>query len=580
MTDHSPPRSGSLPRLKYLPFQAQSKSFSPRPFRPTRRRHLTLIAVVSLALFYYFYWRVDLDNTSSHYDHPSGLHRELEHYMNDDLQSEQIPIVKSSFDWSRVSFRYSPAPTRPLPSGRPLSLAPIQHKFGKEANSGTKTREIRRDEVKALFVKNWKSYRKYAWKKDVLQPLSATSRDQFSGWAATLVDSLDTLWLMGMREEFNEAVGAVSEIDFGQSSSSRVNSFETTIRCLGGFLSAYDLSKRDVLLQKAVELGDLLYSGFNTPNRMPVDFIDFARAKTGEGLEAEGSVVSASPGTLSMEMAHLSQLTGDPKYYDAAFRVMDVFYRDQNNTKLPGMWPIYVPMRSQDVVSGNQFTLAGCADSLYEYLPKLYALLGGLDAQRYGTMAQVSLDAADALLFRPMLPSEEDIPISGNVNVLGSGQISLDPESEHLACFAGGMYALAGRLFNRPSYVSTGIKLTHGCVYTYQAMPTGMGPERWNMVACPSRDKCKWDEDIWVDGRRKRPQWKEHLPKGFTTAKDPRYILRPEAIESVFMLYRITGLQEYQDAAWDMFQAISKGTYTPFANAAVLDVTLLSGPLP
>jgi mannosyl-oligosaccharide alpha-1,2-mannosidase len=65
------------------------------------------------------------------------------------------------------------------------------------------------------------------------------------------------------------------------------------------------------------------------------------------------------------------------------------------------------------------------------------------------------------------------------------------------------------------------------------------------------------------------------LPKGFTTAKDPRYILRPEAIESVLILWRITGDSWWREVAWDMFEAVAKATETPYANAAVLDVTVL-----
>lgn len=66
--------------------------------------------------------------------------------------------------------------------------------------------------------------------KDALKPISGGYVDQFSGWAATLVDSLDTLWIMGMRDEFYEAVEAVAMIDFGASTSGRVNTFETCIR--------------------------------------------------------------------------------------------------------------------------------------------------------------------------------------------------------------------------------------------------------------------------------------------------------------------------------------------------------------
>jgi mannosyl-oligosaccharide alpha-1,2-mannosidase len=43
-------------------------------------------------------------------------------------------------------------------------------------------------EVKRVFKKSWASYRSKAWMKDALKPISGEFVDQFSGWAATLVD--------------------------------------------------------------------------------------------------------------------------------------------------------------------------------------------------------------------------------------------------------------------------------------------------------------------------------------------------------------------------------------------------------
>jgi len=540
---------------------------SSRSMRGKARRYLILATLGVLTCFYLW---------SPSYDAPP-LELEsarLEEFMNSGPPSTPLSPAKSSFDWSGVKLQFRPGSQTPLPAGAPAALPRIQHQFKAESLHAAKVRESRRLEVRKLFQKNWESYKKYAWMKDALLPISAGYKDQFSGWAATLVDSLDTLWIMGLRTEFDEAVAAVAQIDFGQSSTTRVNIFETNIRYLGGLLSAYDLSQRKVLLEKAIELGDLIYAGFNTPNGMPVDFIDFERAKTGEPLTVEHQVVSASPGTLSLELTRLSQVTGDPKYYDAVAKVMDVFYNGQNGSRIPGMWPMFVSMATQDVTTGTSFTLGGCADSLYEYLPKMHALLGGLEP-KYATMSTRFMSAADKhFFFRPMVPDGEDILISGNVNAYDGQGPFLDPESEHLTCFIGGTFALAGRLLDRPDHVETGEKLARGCAYAYHAFPTGLMPERYNMVACDSRKKCRWNEKKWVDERQKRPEWKEHLPKGFTTAKDPRYILRPEAIESVFVLYRITGKEEFQKSAWDMFKAIRNYTWTQHANAAVLDVTL------
>ena len=48
----------------------------------------------------------------------------------------------------------------------------------------------------------WSVYEKYAMGADELGPLSLSGKTTFGGLSATLVDSLDTLWLVGLHEEF------------------------------------------------------------------------------------------------------------------------------------------------------------------------------------------------------------------------------------------------------------------------------------------------------------------------------------------------------------------------------------------
>jgi mannosyl-oligosaccharide alpha-1,2-mannosidase len=52
---------------------------------------------------------------------------------------------------------------------------------------------------------------------------------------------------------------------------------------------------------------------------------------------------------------------------------------------------------------------------------------------------------------------------------------------------------------------------------------------------------------------------------------------RSEAIESLFVLYRITGNREYQENAWKMFEAIEKATRTDFTYSSIPDVTTADG---
>jgi mannosyl-oligosaccharide alpha-1,2-mannosidase len=544
-----------------------------------RIRHIAICTFLVLWIYYFLPRDEGIPFFSSYYSSSSHGTDALARYMNDPTNVPNITAQRSSFDWSSVEFKYPPKRAPKLPP--PVTKRPrIQHRFKPDSKNIAAIQNERRVTVKKAFGRSWASYKRQAWMKDALKPISGDYVDQFSGWAATLVDSLDTLWMMGLREEFHEAVEAVATIDFGQSTAARVNTFETCIRYLGGLIAAYDLSGHEILKEKAIEVGDLLYAGFNTENGMPVDFIDFETAKNGSGLVVEGQVVSASPGTITLEFSRLSQITGDEKYYAAVNQVMDVFYRDQNKTKLPGMWPMHVSMSSKDVVTGYQFTIGGNADSLYEYLPKAFALLGSADesSEKYEIMARTFMDTAiKNLFFRPMIPGEENILISGNCDVLDDGP-RLDPESEHLSCFIGGLYALGGRLFDSVEYLDIGAKLARGCAYAYKSFPTGIMPERYNMVLCPGSNRlasCVWNETYFEAEIDKRPQYLSHLPKGFTTAKDPRYILRPEAIESVFILWRITGDPWWRETAWQMFEAVANATETQYANAAVLDVTVL-----
>src|ERR1700761_7898134 len=173
---------------------------------------------------------------------------------------------------------------------------------------------------------------------------------------------------MGMKGEFEEALKAVETIDFTTSTLDEINVFETTIRYLGGFLAAYDLSngKYPILLRKAVEIGEMLYKAFDTPNRMPITRWKFKDAAEGIAQIAAESILIAEIGSLTLEFTRLSQVSGDPRYYDAVQRIMDVLEAQQDLTNVPGMWPVVNNPKTMEFNLNGGFTLGGMADSAYE----------------------------------------------------------------------------------------------------------------------------------------------------------------------------------------------------------------------
>lgn len=558
-----------------------------QPMSRQHKRSLTYLLFAAFAFAAYYLWSArPIDPLAV----PFHVH---ETYMNGP-ETVKDGVHHQSYDWRKAPFINKVQSYIPLPTGIPRSLPPVQFEHFSETRAQRKEREARRVAVRNEFQRTWESYRKYAWAQDELRPTTREGEETFGGWGATLVDSLDTLWIMGFKEEFHEAVEAVAAIDFGKTDLKMISVFETTIRYLGGLLSAYDMSHEPILLEKAVQLGEMLYRAFDTTNNTPLGWLNVEKTKSNERTEfdAESSLCFACIGSLTMEFTRLAQITSQPKYYDAVARVSAVLDRVQNSTKIPGLWPTMGNAAKQEFNQSRSFSIGALADSTYEYFPKMHALLGGLEPV-YEKLYKDSAALIDKyMLFRPMVPNAstgENLLLCGDVYTPRPKEVVLEPTMQHLTCFIGGMFGLAGRLFSDPHHVDLGAKLTKGCIYAYDAMPTGIMPETFDMVACKSRESCSWNQTLWEDGvlhhhggkyiSSNEDAVKEYqIPPGFITLRDKRYLLRPEAIESVFIMYRITGDTQYLDAAWDMFVSIVSASATPYANGQVLDVTFVPSP--
>ncbi|KAI1100177.1 glycoside hydrolase family 47 protein [Jackrogersella minutella] len=503
--------------------------------------------------------------------------------------------------WEKRPPRYPVEKFATLPTNKPTKRVPrVQATKPQETTADKDIRLRRLAAVEGSFKHSWDGYKKYAWGHDEIKPISGLHKDPFGGWAATLVDSLDSLWLLGMKEDFELAVGASEKIDFGTTELRDINIFETTIRYLGGFLAAFELSNKEYpgLLKKAIEVADLVMTAFDTPNHMPITRFPWQKYAKGESQTARSHVLLAEIGSLGLELTKLSQLTGDLQYYDAAQRIYDGLEKDQQKTTLPGLWPVVVDASKTSIKStGDSFTLGGMSDSTYEYLGKQYLLLGGASNQPR-KMYEGFIDVAKKHLLRRAL-NPDNIPLLffGDARVVttpsGEKQIVTSPIAQHLTCFTGGMVGMAAKIFERPADLDIAEQLTDGCVWSYNKTVSGIGPEIFHFIPCDpdtTKDDCQWSEERWTASMKK--YWGQNtkgealsdqqlnniietrrLPQGMVEVDDRRYILRPEAIESVFMMYRLTGDSKFMDKAWTMFEAVEKWTRSKHAAAALDDVT-------
>ncbi|KAL0032725.1 hypothetical protein WJX79_005727 [Trebouxia sp. C0005] len=220
----------------------------------------------------------------------------------------------------------------------------------------------------------WKGYREFAWGEDELQPHSHTSHRWF-GLGLTLVDSLDTLHVMGLEEELSDAREWVAR-NLMLDQDTTVNLFETTIRILGGLLSAFYLTGGDrIFLYKAVELGMRLTPGFHSPSGIPWSDVNLQK------LEGTPPVWSASSSlsevtSLTLEFFTLGSAMGHPDLGKLAREVVAKVGKSGDCEE--GVCPVWVNPHSGQV-HGDKLSLGSRGDSYYEYLLKHWILTGKTD---------------------------------------------------------------------------------------------------------------------------------------------------------------------------------------------------------
>ena len=185
--------------------------------------------------------------------------------------------------------------------------------------------------VKAEFLHAWNAYRQYAWGHDALKPLTKTPHDWYgTSLVMTPVDAFDTMLLMGLSDEAAQAKQIILDsLRFDKNI--EVQAFEITIRLLAGLLSAYEMDGEARFLELARDLADRLMPIYNTPTGMPYRFVNLQTGSVRDSLNNPAEI-----GTAMLEFGTLSELTGEPRYYDAAKRAVVELYNRRSALGLVG----------------------------------------------------------------------------------------------------------------------------------------------------------------------------------------------------------------------------------------------------
>jgi hypothetical protein len=398
------------------------------------------------------------------------------------------------------------------------------------------------------------------------------------GWI--IIDALDTLMLMNMTTQLQHArewISTTLTYDLDHD----VNTFETSIRMLGGLLAAHylqtdfpsmcpvDLAVRgeDLYLEKAADLGDRLLGAFESASGIPYASLNL---KTSQGIpsHSDGGASSLAEATsVQLELKYLAKLTGEKHYWDKAEKVMKAV--DDANAK-DGLQPIFIHPGTAHFTTSN-IRLGSRGDSYYEYLIKQYFQTSKQEPV-YLNMWEESLAGIKKHLITYSSPSNFTV-LAERPNGLDH---ALEPKMDHLVCFMPGTIALSatggltvaeakrrGELTQRKlEDLDLAKEIMKTCMGMYKVTETGLAPEitffkmpeNPHMLTEGALSSPKvFDED-------KEAEWrKDYIIK----PSDAHNLQRPETVESLFYMWRITGDEMYRQWGWEIFEAFVKHTTVP-----------------
>uniref|UniRef100_A0A2M3YZG3 alpha-1,2-Mannosidase n=1 Tax=Anopheles braziliensis TaxID=58242 RepID=A0A2M3YZG3_9DIPT len=407
-----------------------------------------------------------------------------------------------------------------------------------QIHMSNKERNELKEESREMFYHAYRAYMDNAYPADELMPLSCTGRyrgvtpsrgdldDTLGNFSMTLVDTLDTLVVLGDLEEFESAVKLVIK-DVKFDNDIIVSVFETNIRMIGGLLSGHILAEyvqkqadvmswyRGELLEMAKDLGYRLLPAFNTSTGIPHARVNLKHGMKVEALRHSRETCTACAGTILLEFAALSRLSGEPIFEVKAHAAMDALWKMRHrSSELMGT---VLNVHSGDWIRRESGVGAGI-DSYYEYCLKSYILLGD---ERY--LARFNRHYNAIMKYISQGPMLLDVqmhrPHTKTRNFMDA-----------LLAFWPGLQVLSGDL--KPAVQ------THEMLYQVMQMHTFI-PEAFTF-------------DFQV-------HWGQHH-------------LRPEFIESTYFLYRATGDHYYLHAGKKALKALQQHARVPCGYAAVNDV--------
>jgi mannosidase alpha-like ER degradation enhancer 2 len=325
---------------------------------------------------------------------------------------------------------------------------------------------------------------------------------------------LDALCIFGLDDEIDRTLDLIeTELDFEQDF--EVNLFESNIRILGGLLAGFQFTNSSRLLELADDLATRFLPAFESPTGLPYRFVNL---KSGAVSGTDSNPAEA--GTLILEFATLSKITGNPVYRQKAMQALEALFSRRSRMGLVGS--------KIDIESGEWMDrrshIAGLIDSYYEYLLKGWLLIGDRDLKEMW-------DTHIGPILEHVVVVKDGGTWCRRVDMETGHEIA--PHYGALDAFFPGTLVLAGEIETAAGLQASGMRMWERY---------GLEPEVFDYETMDVANN------------------------------EGGYFLRPELAESAFYLYSLTRETKYRDMGSVIMTGLIKHCRTELAFAAVSDV--------
>lgn len=252
-------------------------------------------------------------------------------------------------------------------------------------------------------------------------------------------------------------------------------------------------------------------------------------------------------------MRYLSNITSDPLYEEESMKIFDLLY-----SKKPkyGLYKCYLNDEGDD--SSGHIKLGALGDSFYEYLLKIY-LQKKEKTETENKLLNMYINAINGihkiLLYRTkkeklLYMIEMELSIHYDKNNENKEIENKKPiyKMDELVCFLPGLLILGSETIkdykNKTRDVNTAKDLIHSCYEMFNHSTTGLSPE----IISLNNNNNNRENDVEV----------------YAKACDSKYLLRPETMESLYLMYYFTGDPIYKEWGWNIYLSVKMNCKSRF----------------